>query len=145
MVDLLKKGDKQTFALLYDKYSAPIYGILVKTITNRQIAEDVLQDVFVTVFSEIKNFDPKKESIFIWIYKIAKDMALKANDSCLENRLKAMHEVYKTEATPLLELIYFRGFSTDEIVGELNISKENLQKQLRQEIKQFIQMRKTGG
>jgi len=46
---LLKTKSLDAFAELYDEYSTAIYGIICKMITNTNIAEELLQDVFVKV------------------------------------------------------------------------------------------------
>lgn len=145
MLTLLKKGDKETFAQFYDNFSVSIYGIILKIVKDEKIAEDVLQGVFVRVFSEIKDYKPDDQTIFIWVYKIAKGMALNSIDSRLKNRVSELVEVNKTFSQPFLELIYFRGFTIDEVVKELSIPKETVKKKLREELKQFILNREKNG
>ncbi len=145
MIGLLQEGDKKTFSVLYDVYSASIFGILLKIVEDPQLAEDLLQEVFVKIFSEIKNFDSEKETLFIWIYKIAKQIAFDSININFLVRAKQIKEILKTNPHPFLELIYFRGFTIDEVVQELNIPKETVQKKLRKELKQFIQTKRENG
>lgn len=138
VLELLKKGDKKAFALLYDEYSPSIYGILLKIIKDPQIAEEVLQNVFVTIFSKIKDFNQEKESLFLWIYNISREMAINSVDASLEEKTKEIKLIFETNPLPLLELIYFRGYTMEAIIMVCNIPKETLQKGLREELRQFI-------
>ncbi len=73
MADLPDKwqaGDKEAFELLYQQH----HGLVLKTaylITgNREEAEDVLQEVFVSVWKARDTFDPAKGKFTTWLHRI---------------------------------------------------------------------------
>ena len=44
IVSLLKNGDKKAINLLYEYYADAIYGVILKVISDEEIAQDALQD-----------------------------------------------------------------------------------------------------
>jgi RNA polymerase sigma-70 factor (ECF subfamily) len=75
-IDLLKKGDKKALYALYDKYSGALYGVVLRICNDKEQAEDLLQDVFVTIWRKIEQYDAAKGRFYTWAYRIAKNTAL---------------------------------------------------------------------
>src|SRR5215216_2553895 len=71
--ELLKTRSCDAFAKLYDKYSAAIYSIICKIVTNTNIAEELLQDVFVKVWRNIDKYNESKGTLFTWMLQIARN------------------------------------------------------------------------
>lgn len=69
------KRDDTFRKLLYQKYSKNIYAQILRYAGNKEDAEDILQETFVTVFSKIGQFQ-KKSSLWSWIHKIAINQTL---------------------------------------------------------------------
>lgn len=61
---------KPTFEQLYEQYYTPILRYILKRITNRQDAEDIAANVFVTAYRNYDGFDPSKASAATWLYMI---------------------------------------------------------------------------
>jgi RNA polymerase sigma-70 factor (ECF subfamily) len=74
-VEALKSGDRNEFARLVDAYSAPIYRMAMKMLSNQQDAEDVLQNTFLNAFKHIHDFE-ERSSLATWLYRIAANEAL---------------------------------------------------------------------
>ena len=51
------EGDRAALQDVYDMTSAKLFGICLRILQDRPEAEDVLQDVFVTVWSRASDFD----------------------------------------------------------------------------------------
>jgi RNA polymerase sigma factor (sigma-70 family) len=67
--------DEKVFKYFYDQFSPFIYNTALSYLQNTQDAEEVVQDVFITVFRKISNF--KKDSkLSTWIYRITVNTAL---------------------------------------------------------------------
>jgi RNA polymerase sigma-70 factor (ECF subfamily) len=63
------------FRKLLSLYQKPLYNHIRNIVLNHDDANDVLQNTFVKVFQNLKNF--KRESkLFSWIYRIATNEAL---------------------------------------------------------------------
>ncbi len=56
LVEQCKKNDRDAQRLIYKKYSPIILGICIRYVRNKSIAEDVMQDSFITIFSKILQF-----------------------------------------------------------------------------------------
>jgi RNA polymerase sigma-70 factor (ECF subfamily) len=68
-------GKREFQELLYKKHSGKMFALCLRYVRNREEAEDVLQDGFVTVFKNIKNF--RRDGSFEgWIRRIIVNTAL---------------------------------------------------------------------
>ena len=54
IIELLRRQEMNGISLLYDKYSAALFGAILRIVNNREIAEEVLQDTFTKIW---RNFD----------------------------------------------------------------------------------------
>jgi len=75
IIALAKKGDHKAQSLLVNRYSSRVYNLALRILHNREEAEDVLQDTFLTVIKKLDMFDGRS-SLFTWIYRIATNSAL---------------------------------------------------------------------
>lgn len=79
LVNLLKlsaEGDKDSFENLYNLTSAKLFGICLRILKERQVAEDVLQDVYVKIWRNAKGFDSAKASPITWLATIARNTSI---------------------------------------------------------------------
>jgi RNA polymerase sigma-70 factor, ECF subfamily len=76
LVSLLKNKDLRGFSILYDNYSAAIYGIVFKIVPSEEVANDVLKDTFLKIWNEIQNYDKSKGSLFTWLLKVGRSLAI---------------------------------------------------------------------
>lgn len=65
------RGDRQSFARLYDTVAARVFGMALRVICDHAYAEDVTQDCLVEVWKSAPSFDPDKGSAINWIMTIA--------------------------------------------------------------------------
>jgi RNA polymerase sigma-70 factor (ECF subfamily) len=69
-------GDRAAFKTFYDRISAKLFGIILRIVTERGEAEDVLQEVFVTIWRKAAEFDPSRASPVTWTATIARNRAI---------------------------------------------------------------------
>lgn len=69
-------GDRRALADLYDRTSGKLYGICVRLLDSQAEAEEVLQDVYVTVWNKAGRFDPLKASPITWLAVLARNKAI---------------------------------------------------------------------
>jgi len=75
LIKRLKQGDREAFKVLVDSHKDMVYKICYGFVKNKEDTEDITQDVFLTIFKNIKNF--KYESkVSTWIYRIAVNRSL---------------------------------------------------------------------
>ncbi len=75
LVTRAKEGDQLAFSELVNAYSEKIYNLALRIVRNKEDAEDVLQETFITVIKKINTFDGRS-TFFTWLYRIATNVAL---------------------------------------------------------------------
>lgn len=71
------KGDGESFAALVDRHMPAVYKFTYRYVGDADAASDIVQDVFIKVWKNIKKFDSGK-SFTTWLFAIAKNTALDA-------------------------------------------------------------------
>jgi RNA polymerase sigma factor (sigma-70 family) len=69
-------GDRAALQTVYRLTSAKLFGVALRILSERSEAEDVLQEVFVTVWRKAADFDPKRASPMTWLIAIARNRAI---------------------------------------------------------------------
>ena len=69
-------GDRAALRLVYQKTSAKLFGVCLRILKDRSEAEDVLQDVYVTVWRKADSFDPGRASPITWMVAIARNRSI---------------------------------------------------------------------
>jgi RNA polymerase sigma-70 factor (ECF subfamily) len=62
--------DDQAFALFVERYKGRLYNFIVRIISEKETAEDILQDTFLRVYNQRKNYSPDF-ALSTWVYTIA--------------------------------------------------------------------------
>ncbi len=142
------KENAKAQRILFDKYSKKMFAVCMRYAKNAQQAEDVLQDGFVKVFSNIKNFK-QEGSLEGWIRRIMVNTSLdqirknekfsndyslddvgykiQNNDFIIENLqaedllniIKKMPNGYKV----VFNMFAIEGYSHSEIAENLGVSE----------------------
>lgn len=75
LVFQLKGGDQSALRKLYERHVNRVYALCFRLAGDREIAEDITQEVFVQVWQHIHNF--KGESKFsTWLHSVASNVAI---------------------------------------------------------------------
>ena len=69
-------GDHAALRIVYQDTSAKLFGVCLRILKDRSEAEDVLQDVYVTVWRKAATFDPGRASPITWMVAIARNRAI---------------------------------------------------------------------
>ncbi len=69
-------GDEQALGQIYDRYRVILFGLLVRILSSREEAEDVLQDVFLQVWRRAGDFDESRGRPFTWLVTLARSRAI---------------------------------------------------------------------
>jgi len=75
LVMMIRKGEAEAFEVLMQRYVSKAYGLAARLTKNPEDAEEVLQDVFITVHRKIGGFEGKS-SFSSWLYRITMNAAL---------------------------------------------------------------------
>ena len=68
--------DKAAFSALYNATSAKLYGIILRILSRRDLADEVLQEVYVKIWERAGDFDVNRASPITWMATIARNRAL---------------------------------------------------------------------
>jgi RNA polymerase sigma factor (sigma-70 family) len=69
-------GDRTALRIVYQDTSAKLFGVCLRILNDRSEAEDVLQDVFVTVWRKAASFDAARASPITWLVAIARNRSI---------------------------------------------------------------------
>jgi RNA polymerase sigma-70 factor, ECF subfamily len=156
IINLLQNQDKEAISILYDKYGAALFGVVLKVVHSRELAEQVLQDTFLKAWRYGTQYDAKKGRLFTWLLNIARNTAIDAtrtnyykfyqksdnletlyhaqSDNALNpdtlgvrQIVQGMDEKYRV----LIEKIYFEGYTQQEIEQEMGIPIGTIKTRLR--------------
>ena len=61
-------GDRSAFGELYRRYSASAFGLAYRILGERAMAEEVLQEVFLSVWQRATAYDPARGSVRSWLF-----------------------------------------------------------------------------
>jgi len=75
LVRRVASGDERALSVLYDRYAPLIYGTGMRYLRDRGLAEDLVQDVFTSVWRNAAGFDPARASFATWVYRITRNRA----------------------------------------------------------------------
>jgi RNA polymerase sigma-70 factor, ECF subfamily len=77
LAELVSNGDTEKFGVLMERYQAKLFRYGKKFLSNEDNIEDVVQDVFVKTYQNIKSFDTSQR-FSPWIYRIAHNTYINA-------------------------------------------------------------------
>lgn len=99
---LIKKvgeGDPNAFAALYDSTSSLIFGLILRILTERTAAEEVLLDAYTQVWKESAYYDPENFMPLEWIITIARTRAIMRLDANKEGKKRSLPEAGESDPT----------------------------------------------
>jgi RNA polymerase sigma-70 factor (ECF subfamily) len=63
LVERLSSGDEAALADVYDRYASFVFGLAKRTLVDREIAEDVTQEVFVSLWEHPGRIEPGRGTL----------------------------------------------------------------------------------
>ncbi len=140
-----KKKDEKALSTLYDTYSGALYNVILKICKDESVAQDLLQETFITIWDKSDSFDPKKGRVYTWAYRIAKNKTLntlRKSDVLIQSEEIGVYTNIEQESTiseediqtlngsimqldehhrQALTLVYFNGLTHREAHKEMNV------------------------
>ncbi len=71
------KGDEEAFTLLYRRYQAAMYRFALRMTGSAWAAEEIVQDVFMTLMRAPKKYDASRGTLGGYLYGIARNRVMK--------------------------------------------------------------------
>lgn len=106
LVTLIAKtasADRRAFESLYRATADRLFGICMRVLGNQAAAEDVLQDVFVSIWRTAAQYDPARSSPWTWLAAIARNRAidsLRKTSAVLHRPLDAAESISDSGPSP---------------------------------------------
>jgi RNA polymerase sigma-70 factor, ECF subfamily len=162
IVDLLQNQQQEAVAYLYDNYGAALFGVAMRIVRSKELAEQVLQDTFMKIWRNGAQYDNSKGRLFTWMLNIARNTAIDATRTSYFKNYSSTEDItalYATESGEgirtdhigvrqmvdgledkyrvLIEKIYFEGYTQQEIEEEMGIPIGTIKTRLRAAISQL--------
>ncbi len=164
LIQLLQQQDEKAFSYLYDHYSEALYGVIKQIVTDPEVSNDVLQEVFENIWKKINSYDASKGRLFTWMLNIARNAAIdKTRSKGYQNSLRKQvlnesHEqvfsqqprpgvddfglkkvLYKLkdEQRTLIDLSYYQGYTHEQIAKVLSIPLGTVKTRIRSALTQL--------
>ena len=72
----IASGDRAALRRLYQATSAKLFGVCLRILSDRDESEDVLQEVYLTIWRRADRFEASRASVMAWISTIARNRAI---------------------------------------------------------------------
>lgn len=79
-------GDQQAFKELFDKYQQPLYFHILKIVRDKEVIEDMQQEIFLKAFDNISSYNPDY-AFSTWLYRITTNHSI---DYLRKKKLKTL-------------------------------------------------------
>jgi len=93
-LNAVSQGDRAAFELLYAATRAKLYGVVLRILRRHDLADEVLQEVYLKIWSGAGQFNPGLASPITWMVTIARNRAIdlvrKRAEVSIEEEPKAM-------------------------------------------------------
>jgi len=151
--------DKQAFRLLFEYFAPRVKSFLLKQKVTDEVAEDLTQEVLVTVWQKAHMFDPSKARLSTWMFRIARNKFIdkvrrqkyvevdvddhiqlmeapeKTDTGVIhqqdKNRILVAMEVLKPELRRVIELSFYQDLSHSQISGQLDLPLGTVKSRMR--------------
>lgn len=76
LVKRFQDKDQQAFETLYQMYSESMHGVIYNIVKDLDIAQELMQDVFIKAWQKSDSYSPQKGRFFTWLINIARNTAI---------------------------------------------------------------------
>ena len=76
LIRRLQARDPKAMSELYDRYGRLVYSIIYRIVRNPSLAEDLVQETFLRIWSRAGSFDADKGAIGAWVLTVARNRAI---------------------------------------------------------------------
>lgn len=154
-----ERRDRVAFATLFDHFAPRLQAYLLRLGAESGLAEELTQEVMVTLWRKAALFDRRKSSVATWLYRIARNRridalrrdrtesldseaaaALPSDEAAIDDsldavqreaRVRAALDVLPAEQLALVRLAFFEGLSHSEIAERTSLPLGTVKSRLR--------------
>ncbi len=164
----LQNQDQSAFSYLYDNYAGALNGVIYRMVEDTQLAEDILQEAFLKIWNNFKQYDTSKGRLFTWMVNITRNLTIdtlrskgykkQQKISQDENSVSAYKDLsfgaerfdsmglrkqvaaLRPEQKIIIDLAYFNGYTQEEISKEMGIPLGTVKTRMRSAIMELRKM-----
>lgn len=75
LVESVKRGDLRAFEVLLKKYQKRVWNVAFLMVGNRDLADDITQEVFIKVYKKIDRYS-QNTSFYSWLYRMTVNLSI---------------------------------------------------------------------
>lgn len=149
LVTKFQQKDQKAFEELYNMYGDSMHSVIFNIVRDNDIAEEIMQDVFIKAWNNSASYSADKGRFFTWILNIARNAAIdKTRSKSFKNSKKNLNADYFVDILPtseslddqtnaigirkfvsrlakkcieVIELLYFKGYTQQEASEALDM------------------------
>jgi RNA polymerase sigma-70 factor (ECF subfamily) len=168
LVKQFQEKNQVAFEKLYNMYSRSIHGVVYNIVKDSDIADELMQDVFIKAWNKAETYASEKGRFFTWILNIARNTAIdKTRSKAFKQSKQNLNSDFfvniitssdnldsSTDAIGIkkfvtqlgqkckevIELLYFKGFTQKEASEELQMPIGTIKTRNRNCIKELRDM-----
>ena len=76
LIERIRNADRTAFMTFYDRFSPLLFSVAARVLGDRKEAEDVLQEVMLTIWNKSGEYDPQLGSLSSWAVALTRNKAL---------------------------------------------------------------------
>lgn len=99
LMEALGRDDLEALDALYSRYSTLVFSVSLRVLHDRQLAEDVVQEVFLRLWRQPASFDPERGRFISWLMSVTRNRAL--DELRRVSRRNRSEDQEEDEANPL--------------------------------------------
>lgn len=96
LVARMRAGDTKALARFYERWSRPVYALVLQVVRDPDDADDVVEDTFYQAWRQASRYEPARGAVSTWIVTIARSRAL--------DRLRSRRRLREEPLTPVVSL-----------------------------------------
>lgn len=137
LLERIRRGDVDAFDVLYDRYATRLFSFLVRRLGDRATAEDMIQDIFLTVLRR-GDIEARGGSLKSWLFTVARNRTV-SHHRTLSRQARSAGEVEVGIAAPRLSPDVVAGHRQD--VADLQLALQELPT----EQQEVVMLKQLGG
>lgn len=76
LMERILQRDSAALETLYDRYSRPVYSLVLRISQQPGSAEEIVQDVFLQIWQNAKRYEATRGALGPWLFTVARNRAL---------------------------------------------------------------------
>lgn len=76
LMTLVTQGDQEALEVLYERYSRAVYSFSLRIVGDAQVAEEILQEVFIRAWQQGTSYQATRGSLITWLLSITHNLSI---------------------------------------------------------------------